>query len=184
MASKSKNQDVPQEEVEQSTPLEQQEQEAQTQALGVEEELKAQLEALKAENAKQKEVYLRMLAEYDNFRKRTIADSDKARVGGIATALTALLPAIDSVNRAIEMLKEDEKALAGIMQIKRQFEQALTSLGVEEIKALGEEFDPEVHNAVMQEEDSEQAGKVIQVLQAGYRFKQYVIRPAMVKVAV
>ena len=184
MASKSKHQDVPQEEVEQSTPLEQQEQEAQTQALGVEEELKAQLEALKAENAKQKEVYLRMLAEYDNFRKRTIADSDKARVGGIATALTALLPAIDSVNRAIEMLKEDEKALAGIMQIKRQFEQALTSLGVEEIKALGEEFDPEVHNAVMQEEDSEQAGKVIQVLQAGYRFKQYVIRPAMVKVAV
>ncbi|MBO4534313.1 MAG: nucleotide exchange factor GrpE [Clostridia bacterium] len=187
MASKTKHPNVPQEEQVEQAPdvVEQnQEQAAEQPAPTREEELAAQLEALKAESTKQKEVYLRMLAEYDNFRKRTASESDKARVSGIATALTALLPAIDSVNRAIEMLKEDEKALAGIQQIKRQFEQALTSLGVEEIKALGEEFDPEVHNAVMQEEDADNAGKVIQVLQAGYRFKQYVIRPAMVKVAV
>lgn len=175
MADEIKQQDVPQEE-QQEVPQEVE--------ITREQELEAEIESLKGDMNKQKEVYLRMLAEYDNFRKRTASDSEKAKINGIAQALTALLPAIDSVNRAIEMLKEDEKALAGIQQIKKQFDQALSSLGVEEIKALGEEFDPEVHNAVMQEENPEQAGKVVMVLQAGYRFKQYVIRPAMVKVAV
>lgn len=177
-----KQQDVPQEEV--NNQQEPQVEETPEAEPSLESMQAAEIESLKTELSKQKDVYLRMLAEYDNFRKRTQQDSEKARVSGIATALTALLPAIDSVNRAIEMLQGDEKALAGIMQIKRQFDTAIANLGVEEIKALGEDFDPEVHNAVMQEEDPEQAGKVIMVLQAGYRFKQYVIRPAMVKVAV
>ena len=70
------------------------------------------------------------------------------------------------------------------MQIKKQFEAAMAKLGVEQIPALGEEFNPEVHNAVMQEENAEEAGKVIAVFQEGYRYKEFVIRPAMVKVAV
>lgn len=128
--------------------------------------------------------YMRMLAEYDNFRKRSAADGERQKLAGITYTLSAVFPVIDSINRAIEVLKEDDAALAGIQQIKKQFEAAMAKMGVEQIPALGEEFNPEYHNAVMQEENAEQAGKVIAVFQEGYKYKDYVIRPSMVKVAV
>ena len=103
---------------------------------------------------------------------------------GITQTLTAVFPVIDSINRALEVLKEDDQATAGIVQIKKQFDAAMQKIGVQQIPALGEEFNPEVHNAVMQEENAEMAGKVLQVFQEGYKYKDYVIRPAMVKVAV
>lgn len=152
------------------------------------EEVAAQYEEklakLQAEAAQQNDKYLRMLAEYDNYRKRTSAESEKHRIMGISSAVVAILPVIDSVNRALEVLSGDDKAYEGIQQIKKQFEQSLTKIGVEEIPALGCDFDPEWHNAVMQEENAEQAGKVMQVFQAGYKYGTYVIRPAMVKVGV
>lgn len=132
---------------------------------------------------KQKDMYLRMLAEYDNYRKRSALDQERAKVNGITAILTAILPVIDSINRAVEMLGEDDTALAGILAIKKQFETALDKVGVEQIKSIGEEFNPEVHNAIMQEENPESAGKITQVFQEGYRYKEYIIRPAMVKVA-
>ncbi len=147
-------------------------------------ELEQKIQTLENKLLTQNDVYLRMLAEYDNYRKRSAADSERQKVVGITQTLTAVFPVIDSVNRALEVLKEDDKAQAGILQIKKQFEQAMQKIGVEQIPALGEEFNPEVHNAVMQEENAEQAGKVVQVFQEGYRYKEYVIRPAMVKVAV
>ena len=139
---------------------------------------------LQKENKEQNDRYLRMLAEYDNYRKRTAADGDRQKLVGITQTLTAVFPVIDSINRALEVLKEDDQATAGIVQIKKQFDAAMQKIGVEQIPALGEEFNPEVHNAVMQEENAEEAGKVLQVFQEGYKYKDYVIRPAMVKVAV
>ena len=152
------------------------------------EEVAAQYEEklakLQEEINKQNDKYLRMLAEYDNYRKRTATEGEKHRIMGISSAVVARLPVIDSVNRALEVLSGDDKAYEGIQQIKKQFEQSLTKIGVEEIAAQGCDFDPEWHNAVMQEENAEQAGKVIQVFQAGYKYGNYVIRPAMVKVGV
>lgn len=139
---------------------------------------------LQKENKEQNDKYLRMLAEYDNFRKRSQADNERQKLVGITQTLTAVFPVIDSINRALEVLKDDDKALAGIVQIKKQFDMAMQKIGVEQIPALGQEFNPEVHNAVMQEENAEEAGKVIAVFQEGYKYKDYVIRPAMVKVAV
>lgn len=146
--------------------------------------LQEQIAKLQQENKEQNDRYLRMLAEYDNYRKRSAADGERQRLIGITNTLSAVFPIIDSINRALEVLKEDDKAAAGILQIKKQFEAAMAKLGVEQIPALGEEFNPEVHNAVMQEENAEEAGKVIAVFQEGYRYKEFVIRPAMVKVAV
>ena len=139
---------------------------------------------LQKENKELNDRYLRMLAEYDNYRKRTVADGDRQKLVGITQTLTAVFPVIDSINRALEVLKEDDQATAGIVQIKKQFDAAMQKIGVQQIPALGEEFNPEVHNAVMQEENAEMAGKVLQVFQEGYKYKDYVIRPAMVKVAV
>ena len=139
---------------------------------------------LQKESKEQNDKYLRMLAEYDNFRKRSQADNERQKLVGITQTLTAVFPVIDSINRALEVLKDDDKALAGIVQIKKQFDMAMQKIGVEQIPALGQEFNPEVHNAVMQEDNAEEAGKVIAVFQEGYKYKDYVIRPAMVKVAV
>ena len=139
---------------------------------------------LTRENQEQNDRYLRMLAEYDNYRKRSAADNERQKLIGITQTLTAVFPVIDSINRALEVLAGDDKAMAGIVQIKKQFDLAMQKIGVEQIPALGQEFNPEVHNAVMQEENAEEAGKVIAVFQEGYKYKDYVIRPAMVKVAV
>ena len=143
-----------------------------------------EVKRLEKENMEQNEKYLRMLAEYDNYRKRSAADNERQKLVGITQTLTAVFPVIDSINRALEVLKEDDKAMAGIVQIKKQFDLAMQKIGVEQIPALGEAFDPEVHNAVMQEENADEAGKVVAVFQEGYKYKDYVIRPAMVKVAV
>lgn len=143
-----------------------------------------EVKRLEKENNEQNEKYLRMLAEYDNYRKRSAADNERQKLVGITQTLTAVFPVIDSINRALEVLKEDDKAMAGIVQIKKQFDLAMQKIGVEQIPALGEAFDPEVHNAVMQEENADEAGKVVAVFQEGYKYKDYVIRPAMVKVAV
>ena len=129
-----------------------------------------------------KKDYLRLYADFDNFRKRTQENSSRERQNGIAFALENLLPAMDSIDRALDVVK-DEAALSGIQLIKKQFEKGLETLGVEEIQAIGIEFNPKEHYAVMRESDPENSGKVIEVLQKGYRFKDRVLRYAMVKVA-
>jgi molecular chaperone GrpE len=152
--------------------------------LGELQQLLDEVVRLQKENKEQNDRYLRMLAEYDNFRKRSTADNERQKLVGITQTLTAVFPVIDSINRALEVLAGDDKAMAGIVQIKKQFDLAMQKIGVEQIPALGETFNPEVHNAVMQEENEQEAGKVIAVFQEGYKYKDYVIRPAMVKVAV
>ena len=152
--------------------------------LGELQKLLDEVARLQKENKEMSDRYLRMLAEYDNYRKRTAAEAERQKLVGVTQALTALFPVIDSINRALEVLADDDKAKQGILQIKKQFDVGLEKLGVEQIPALGCEFNPEYHNAVMQEENAEMAGKVVQVFQEGYKYKEFVIRPAMVKVAV
>lgn len=128
--------------------------------------------------------YLRVCAEYDNFRKRSQKEKD-ALYGDIkANVLGSFLPVYDNLVRALSVKTEDEAYAKGVEMIMTQFNTTLEKLGVEEIPALGEKFNPEFHNAVMHVDD-ESAGEneVVEVFQKGFKTGDKIIRFAMVKVA-
>ncbi len=130
-----------------------------------------------------KRKYLVMLAEYDNFRKRAQKERENAYGDAYADALTALLPVFDNLERASTFAGGDGMA-EGITMIINQFQSALKTMGVEAYGAVGEEFDPNLHNAIMQEENEEYGENVISdVFQKGYKRGEKIIRFAMVKVA-
>ncbi len=130
-----------------------------------------------------KRKYLVMLAEYDNFRKRAQKERENAYSDAYADALTALLPVFDNLERASAFAGGDGMA-EGIAMIINQFESALKNMGVEAYGAVGDEFDPNLHNAIMQEENEEYGENVISdVFQKGYKRGEKIIRFAMVKVA-
>ncbi len=144
--------------------------------------LEAKIKALEESAAADKDKYLRLLAEYDNFRKRSV----KERLDADATAKAALevISVIDNFERAMAAECSDESYKKGVEMIYGQFTEVIKKLGVEEIEALGKEFDPNLHNAVSQVED-ESFGEstVSQVYQKGYKLGDKVIRCAMVVVA-
>ena len=131
--------------------------------------------------------YLRTMAEYDNFRKRT--EKEKADIYTFAAkdVLTKVLPVLDNFERGLAQLpeeKKDDPVAEGMEKIYKQFEKALADLGVEPIEAVGHAFDPDFHNAVMHVEDEEAGDNVVvEELMRGYTYKGTVIRYAMVKVA-
>lgn len=129
-----------------------------------------------------KDTLQRVQAEFDNYRKRTADAVKNARADGADDVLEAFLPVADAVEIAIGMIS-DEATLKGVKLIEKQFKDLFSKYGVEEIEALGQEFDPAFHNAVMQVEDSENAGKVVEVVRKGYKRAGRIIRYAMVKVA-
>ena len=129
--------------------------------------------------------YLRINAEYDNFRKRTEKEKKEIYSNAVADVLKDILPALDNVERAMQFsnTSDPEKVLEGVKMIYSQFMSSLAKIGVEEIIAAGEQFNPEVHNAVFHEEDESQPDNTVtEVLQKGYIKGDRVIRPAMVKV--
>jgi molecular chaperone GrpE len=128
--------------------------------------------------------YIRLYAEYENFRKRTAKEKDEIYSSAAADVLKDILPVLDNFERALQFSgDEPEKVLEGIRMIEAQFANALAKIGVEEIQAAGEQFDPEVHYAVAHEQDENQLeNTVTDVLQKGYIKGDRVIRPAMVKV--
>ena len=128
--------------------------------------------------------YLRICAEYDNFRKRTQKEKD-ALYGDIrSSVITSFLPVYDNLVRALETKTEDEAYAKGVEMIMHQFNTTLEKLGVEEIPALGEKFDPSVHNAVMHTDDETKGeNEIAEVFQKGFKIGDKVIRFAMVKVA-
>ena len=128
--------------------------------------------------------YLRMAAEYDNFRKRSQREREQAYTDAVSRAVTALLPTYDNLERAIKVETADAEYKKGVEMTMTGLKDILSKLGVEEIPALGETFDPALHNAVMHVED-ESAGEntVVDVFQAGFKLGDKVIRFAMVKVA-
>ncbi|MDO5547495.1 MAG: nucleotide exchange factor GrpE [Eubacteriales bacterium] len=129
--------------------------------------------------------YMRMAAEYDNFRKRVARERDAIRAESVGKTLTAMLPVFDSLERALAQDTEDTEYKKGVEMTARQFTSALESINVEIIAAEpNTEFDPTVHNAVMHIED-ETFGEncVAECFQKGFKIGDKVIRTAMVKVA-
>ena len=141
-------------------------------------------DALREELKKEKDDYLRLRADYENFRRRNQEATLNARKDGTADAVEAFLPAMDSIDRALQITM-DEKAKEGLLLIKKQMESSLAALGVTEIPAEGAQFDHNLHNAVQRAEvEEEEVGKIIEVYQRGYKLGNKVIRYAMVKVGV
>ncbi len=129
-----------------------------------------------------KDMLQRLQAEFDNFRKRNAEAVKQARIDGGNDVVISMLPVLDTVEIAIRVIS-DEASKSGVQLIEKKFQEIFTKYGVKEIDALGKDFDPNLHNAVMQVEDSENAGKVVEVLQKGYMRDNKVIRYSMVKVA-
>jgi len=125
----------------------------------------------------------RLQAEFDNARKRAAREQSEFREYAVADAIKALLPMLDSFDRALEAHAGDEN-FRGIELINRQFHDALAKLGVRPIPAAGEPFDPHLHQAVEVVDTSDAADNtVLEELQRGYKLKDRLLRPAMVRVA-
>ena len=150
-------------------------------------ELKELLDGKIKELSELNDKYLRLLAEYDNFKKRTAKEKEAIYTDSVGETVTALLPVIDNFERAVSSFSEEDKQTEfykGIEMIFNQTKESFAKLGVTEIKALGEEFNPELHNAVMHIEDENAAENIIvEEFQKGYTYKEKVIRYSMVKVA-
>ena len=146
-------------------------------------ELEAKIAELEASIAERDDKYLRLAAEYDNFRRRSQKERENVYSDAYSDAINALLPVLDNLGRAVGC--EDPKALSdGLALILKSFDEGLAKLGIEEIKAEGETFDPERHYAVLHVEDENYGeNEVVEVLQKGYTRGDKVIRYAVVKVA-
>ena len=148
-------------------------------------ETQKKLEATEAALAEEKDKYLRMLAEYDNFRRRTAKEKETIYGDATADTVKGLLPVIDTLERAAAGLtpEDAESPLGkGITMTLKSATDALTKLGVEEVPT--DAFNPDVHNAVMHvEDDSLPEGAIVAVFQKGYRKGDHIIRSAMVQVA-
>lgn len=136
---------------------------------------------LKAKN----DAYLRLAAEYENYRRRTTADKANIYADATAKAISELLPVGDSLDMALKSLENaPEEYKKGIELIKNQFKSTLEKLNVETFGEAGDEFNPELHNAVMKIEDESLGENTIaQVFQKGYKTGDKIIRHAMVQVA-
>ncbi len=150
-------------------------------------EIKKSLEKMTAEAAELNDKYLRLCAEYDNFRKRTAKEREGAYVDAVCDTLTQILPVLDNLERAAQYNTEDmaESQMGkGLELTLKSFSELLSKMGVSEIEAVGKPFDPNVHNAVMHVED-ETVGEneVVEVFMKGYAKGDKVLRYAMVKVA-
>ena len=146
--------------------------------------LLAELEALKDQAAHQEDKYLRLAAEYDNYRRRTTKEKESIWNDAKADAASAFLPVYDNLERALKQETADEAYKKGVEMTMTQLRTVLEKLGITEIPALGQPFDPTLHNAVMHVED-ESLGEntVAEVFQAGFKLGDKVIRFSMVKVA-
>ena len=132
--------------------------------------------------------YLRLYAEFDNYKKRTLKEKDARYADAVIDTVAELLPVLDNIERAlaVEVTSEDGISLkTGVEMVKKQMLDSLTKLKVTEIKALGEEFDPNLHNAVMHiEDEAVTENTVVEEFMKGYIYNdERVVRYSMVKVA-
>ena len=139
-----------------------------------------ELDGLKAQLAEKNDQYLRLYAEYDNFRKRSEKEKTDCYNTAYGDALSAFLPLIDSMAQALQFSPDDQ----GIQALAKQLSDILAKLGITEIESDGAQFDPNVHNAIMHEENPEVGENVVvQTFQKGYKRGDKILRCAMVKVA-
>ena len=147
-------------------------------------ELKEKLAKTEKDLAAANDKYLRMIAEYDNYRKRSQKEKENSYAQAYCDVISAILPVIDNLERALAY-SEGETLTEGVKMTMKQFESIMESLGVKAFGARGDEFNPEFHNAVMQTEDPElEENQIADVLQKGYSKGDKIIRYAMVKVTV
>lgn len=140
--------------------------------------LEEKIRQLEEDAAKKAETYMRVLAEYDNFRKRTQKERESTYQDAQVSTIGLILPVLDNLERAAAAAEADE----GVRMILKQFQDILVKCGVEECGKEGDAFDPNFHNAVMHQEGEGSGDAVIaQVLQKGYTMNGRLIRPAMVK---
>lgn len=159
------------------------EQEKENEQANATEELEKQIETLKAQVEEYKDKWMRNVAEFDNYKKRTAKNWQEAFNEGIASVIVKILPVGDNLDWALT-LGLDEKTEEGIRGIKRKYDETLSSMEIEEINPIGQPFDPNVAEAVMQvpKEDGEESDTVKQVFQKGYKKKDKIIRYATVSV--
>ena len=128
--------------------------------------------------------YLCLAAEYDNFRKRSAKEKESAWTDSKASTAAAFLPVYDNLERALKAPCSDEAYQKGVEMTMNQLKEVLTKLGIEEIPALGEKFDPNCHNAVMHvDDDSVEENTIVEVFQTGFKTGDKIVRFSMVKVA-
>ena len=128
--------------------------------------------------------YLRLAADYDNFRKRTIKEKEQSYGNGKADAIEKLLPVYDNLERALNQPTEDEAYKKGVEMTMTQLVSIFAGLGVEIFRNVGDTFDPNIHNAVMHTEDeSVEENTITQVFQKGFKLGDKIVRFAMVQVA-
>ena len=144
-------------------------------------ELQKEIDALKEELREQNDKYLRMAAEYDNFRRRSREEKDATYSSAMADTVSELLPIIDNLERAAAF-DDGEKVREGLKMIASTVSASLSKLGVEAFGEPGDKFDPNLHNAVMHDEDdSQRENEITDVFQKGYKKGNKIIRFAMVK---
>jgi len=147
-------------------------------------QVKEHIEKLEAERDEMKLLAQRVQADFDNFRRRNASINADSNEEGARNVIKELLPVLDNFDRALSNSDAVDAAwLAGIQLVHKQLMDTLTKLGLEEIDASGK-FDPELHNAVMQDEREDmESGMITEVFQKGYKVKNRIIRHSMVKVA-
>ena len=157
----------------------------QTEELAEEAEVVEEVE----ENSSKKELeelndkYLRLVAEYDNYRKRTAKEKEAIYPEAKVSVISSFLPVLDNLERALATAGDDP-VYEGVKMISKQFVETLKAAGVEEIPALGEKFDPNFHNAVMHvDDDNFGENEIVEEFQKGYKMGDRIIRYSMVKVA-
>lgn len=145
------------------------------------EELTKKVAELEGELQALNDKYLRMAAEYENFRRRSKEERDATYVSAMADTVKEILPIIDNLERA-ESFDDAEKVKAGLVMISTSVKGVLEKLGVESYGKVGEQFDPNIHNAIMHDEDETLGeNEIIDVFQKGYKKGTKIIRFAMVK---
>ena len=147
-------------------------------------EKEERIKALEDEVAAGKDKYMRLAAEYDNYRKRTANEKLSLYDDATAKAVKELLPVADSVRMALENLKDaDREIVKGIELISGQLDKSFEKLKIEAYGKVGEDFDPNLHNAIgMVDSDELDSGKIAAVFQTGYKIGDKIIRHAMVQV--
>ena len=148
-------------------------------------EMAKRLEEAEAKIAEANDKYTRLFAEYDNYRKRTLKEREGIYTDAYVDAVTEILPVLDNMERALQYKDNDAENIAkGLEMIMKSFSDTLSKMGVSEIEALGNTFDPNLHNAVMHiEDDNYGENEIVEVFMKGYVKGDKVLRHSMVKVA-
>ena len=147
---------------------------------------KSELDKANEQIAALSDKLIRNAAEFDNYKKRTAREKEDFYKSAVCETVAPLLPVLDNLERAVAAAEdsgESDSVLDGVKMVKKQFEDALKSIGVEPIEAIGEQFDPEKHNAVMTADSDEDENTVLEEFQKGYIYRDKVVRHSMVKVS-